>query len=61
MSKMLSLRKASKVLGVTTYTVRNWCKTGKIKAVKMPNNSPKSQWFVSDEEIARLQNNSKEK
>lgn len=60
MGKMLSVRKVAKMLGVTTYTIRNWAKSGKIKAVKMPNNSDKSQWFISEEEIKRLQNKTKE-
>lgn len=55
MGMMYSIRKTAKMLGVTTYTVRNWCKTGKIKGVKIPDNSEKSQWFVSEQEIARLQ------
>ena len=56
MSKMFSVKKVAKVLGVTTYTVRNWAKNGKIKAVKLPDNSDKSQWFISEEELSRLQN-----
>lgn len=56
MGKMLSVRKVAKMLDVTTYTVRGWAKSGKIKAVKIPNNSDKSQWFIPEEEIKRLQN-----
>lgn len=55
MSKMYNVRKVAKMLDVTTYTIRNWCNNGKIKAVKIPNNSEKAQWFVSEEELARLQ------
>ena len=55
MSNMLSIRKVAKMLGITTYTLRNWAKTGKINAVKIPNNSDKAQWFISEEEVARLQ------
>ncbi len=60
MSKMLTVRKVAKMLGVTTYTIRNWARQGKIKAVKFPDNSDKSQWFISEEEIKRLQNRTKE-
>lgn len=56
MSNMLSIRKVAKMLGITTYTLRNWAKSGKIKAVKIPNNSDKAQWFISEEEVARMQN-----
>ncbi len=56
MSNMLSIRKVAKMLGITTYTLRNWAKAGKIKAVKIPNNSDKAQWFISEEEVARMQN-----
>lgn len=55
MDKMLSIRKAAKVLGVTTYTLRNWARLGKIKAVKMPNNSDKAQWFISEDELLKMQ------
>ena len=55
MSKMFSVRKVAKMLDVTTYTVRGWAKSGKIKAVKIPNNSDKAQWFIPEEEIKRLQ------
>lgn len=55
-SKMYSIRKTAKMLGITTYTVRNWAKSQKIKAVKLPNNSEKAQWFIPEEEIERLQN-----
>lgn len=54
MSKMFTIIKASKVLGVTTYTLRNWAKSGKIKAVKIPDNTQHSQWFIPEEEMTRL-------
>ena len=51
---MVSVRKAAKILSVTTYTVRNWARGGKIKAIKIPNDSPKSRWYIPEEEIERL-------
>lgn len=55
MEEMYSIRKTAKMLGVTTYTVRNWARNKKIKAVKIPNTA-RSQWFISAEEISRLKN-----
>lgn len=55
-NKMYSVRKVAKMLDVTTYTVRHWIKNGKLKAVKIPDNSDKSQWFISEEELDRLRN-----
>lgn len=54
MGKMYSVRAVAKEFGVTTYTVRNWARDGKIKAFKIPNNSDKAQWFFAEEEINRL-------
>lgn len=51
---MLTVRKVAKMLGVTTYTVRNWAHKGKIKAVKIPNNSVGAQWFFDETEIQKL-------
>ena len=56
MSRMLTVRRVAKMLGVTTYTVRNWARSGKIKAVKIPNNSDKAQWFISEKELNRIKN-----
>ena len=54
MPEMYSIRKTAKILGITTYTVRNWAKCQKIKAVKIPDNSQHSQWFIPADEIKRL-------
>ena len=54
MSKMIPLIKAAKILGVTTFTMRNWCKAKKIKSVKIPCNDPHSRWYIPEEEIIRL-------
>lgn len=60
MSEMYSIRKTAKMLGITTYTVRNWAKSQKIKAVKIPDNSQHSQWFIPADEIKRLKNGDNE-
>lgn len=52
--KMFPIKRVSKMLGVTTYTVRNWARDKKIKAVKIPDNSQQSQWFIPESEIERL-------
>ena len=52
--RMFTIKKVSKMLGVTTYTVRNWAKIKKIKAVKIPDNSPQSQWFIPESEVERF-------
>lgn len=51
---MYSIIKAAKTLGVTTYTLRNWCKAKKIKSVKIPCDAPHSRWYIPEEEIIRL-------
>lgn len=56
MGKMYSIREAAKLLGVTTYTIRNWCQQKKIKAVKIPDNSLQAMWRISEEEINKLTN-----
>jgi predicted site-specific integrase-resolvase len=55
MDKMYSIRRTSKILGLSTNTLRNWAKGKKIKAVKIPSNSEKAQWFIPESEIERLQ------
>jgi excisionase family DNA binding protein len=34
MEKLLSLSEAAKILGVTTQTLRNWDRAGKIKTIR---------------------------
>lgn len=52
--RMFTIKKFSKILGVTTYTARKWAKDKKIKAVKIPDDSPQSQWFIPESEVERL-------
>lgn len=58
--KMYTLNQVAQILGTTPFTVRNWAKTGKIKAVKIPDDKPQSQWFVPSDEIIKLQQIQKE-
>ena len=37
--KFLSIKEAAKILGVTTTTLRNWDKSGKLKAYRNPINN----------------------
>lgn len=52
--RLFSVRKVAKILDVTTYTVRKWAKEKKINAVKIPDNSQQSQWFIPESEVERL-------
>ena len=50
-AKNYSIKEASVVLGVKVRTVREWIKTGKIKAKKY---DISNRWFVPESEIIRL-------
>lgn len=38
-SKLISIKKAAELLGVTPLTLRNWDKNGKLKALRHPMNN----------------------
>lgn len=38
-SKLISIKEAASLLGVTTLTLRNWDKNGKLKALRHPMNN----------------------
>lgn len=57
--RLFSVRKVAKMLDVTTYTVRKWAKEKKINAVKIPDNSQQSQWFIPESEVERLRGTSR--
>ena len=38
-SKLISIKQASQLLGVTPLTLRNWDKNGKLKALRHPMNN----------------------
>lgn len=53
MEKMYSIVKASEILGIKVRTVREWIRTGKLKAQKY---EISNRWFISEDEIRRIQN-----
>lgn len=52
MNNMYNTFEAAKILGIKTRTIRGWIHDKKIKAVKY--NGGK-KWFISSEEIERIQ------
>lgn len=52
-----STEEAAEVLGKTSYTVREWCRQGRIVAAKRDCGRGKSQeWIVSHAELERIKN-----
>ncbi|MCR4334637.1 MAG: MerR family DNA-binding transcriptional regulator [Patescibacteria group bacterium] len=39
MAKFITIKEASKMIGVTSLTLRNWDKNGKLKAIRHPMNN----------------------
>ena len=50
-TKYLTLKEVSKWLRVSTYTLRRWIKSGKLKAVKV---GKRGDWRVEVEEINKI-------
>lgn len=48
---MHSTRETAKLLGVKVRTIREWIRTGKIRAQKYPGSR---RWYITDEEISRI-------
>ena len=46
---MYRIKEVAKILGFTERAVREWVRTGKIKAVKIM-----SEWRIPEEEVERL-------
>ena len=46
-----NIRQTANILGLKVRTIREWIRTGKLKASKYP---VSNRWFISDEEIARV-------
>ncbi|WP_240911578.1 helix-turn-helix domain-containing protein [Paludisphaera soli] len=45
------------ILGKAEFTVREWCRHGRVRASKRPCGRGRSQeWMISREELARIQN-----
>ena len=52
-----STEETAEVLGKTSYTVREWCRQGRIVATKRDCGRGKSQeWIVSHAELERIKN-----
>ncbi len=52
---LISIKKAAEMLGVTTTTLRNWDKQGKLKALRTPGNARRYE----EEQIQNFINNMK--
>lgn len=51
------VNEAAEVLGKATWTVREWCRTGRVNAHKRPCGRGRSQeWILSHAEIERIRN-----
>jgi len=52
-----STAEVAKILNRAEYTVREWCRQGRIRARKKPCGRGKGgEWLVSHEELTRLRN-----
>lgn len=52
-----STEEVAKIVGKDPYTVREWCRAGRVKAVKRQCGRGKSaEWAVPHEELVRFQN-----
>ena len=48
---------AAGLLGKAEFTVREWCRHGRIRARKRPTGRGRSkEWMISQEEVGRVQN-----
>jgi hypothetical protein len=46
-----------RILGRTEYTVREWCRLGRVRAEKRPCGRGRSrEWMLSHDELLRIQN-----
>ena len=54
--KYYSTADAAKVLGKAEFTVREWCRNGRIRAEKRPCGRGNSkEWMISHDELERIQ------
>lgn len=54
MEKNYNLKEVASLLGIKIRTVREWIKTGKLKAQKY---AVSNRWFVTESEIKRVKGN----
>ena len=59
--KYLSIKQASAILGVTTLTLRNWDKSGKLQPYRNPINNYRYYRIDQIEAFLRQMENSREK
>lgn len=53
-----STTEVARILGKAEFTVREWCRLSRCRAVKRPCGRGSSQeWMISREELARIQSN----
>jgi hypothetical protein len=52
-----STGEVSEILGRAEYTVREWCRHGRVRAQKRPCGRGRSrEWMIAHEELLRIQN-----
>jgi hypothetical protein len=52
-----STSEVGEILGKSDYTVREWCRQGRVKASKRASGHGKSkEWIISHDELTRLRN-----
>lgn len=50
-----STEDAGKILGKSAFTVREWCRLGRVHAVKRPcGRGPNQEWMISHDELQRI-------
>jgi hypothetical protein len=52
-----SVAEAAQILGKAEFTVREWCRTGRVRASKRQcGRGNAKEWMISHEELTRIQN-----
>ena len=52
-----STHEVAEIVGASAYTVREWCRQGRVRAVKRASGSGRAKpWMVSHVELTRLRN-----
>ena len=57
MKEWYSTAEVAAILGRAEFTVREWCRLGRVRAEKKKcGRGPASEWIVSHEELTRVRN-----